>query len=708
MKNFIVYIFLLFTCVFSASAQLDRSVRPQPGPAPVIQLGDFDSFTLENGLQVIVVENRKIPVVSFQLTLDIKPILEGEAKGYVDLSGQLMREGTINRSKQQIDESIDFIGANLSTYSTGMFASSLTRHKDVLLELMADVLLNPTFPGEELQRRIVQTRSALQTVKTDGGSIANNLAVTNIYGTEHPYGEVTTEENLDNITVDLLRDYYQTYFRPNVAYMVIVGDMNVQEAREVMEKYFSGWQRADVPQILYPIPTPPQSPRVVFADRIGASQSTIVVGYPVELTPGHPDAIKADVMNSILGGGVFSSRLMMNIREDKGWSYGARSSLTNNPIVGRFQARTEVRNSVTDSAVVEILHEMTRMIEESVDPTNLQLTKNFMNGSFARSLENPRTIANFALNIKRYNLPEDYYATYLEKLSAVSVEDVSEMAARYIKPNNVVIAVAGNKNEVPETLARFAGSGEVEFFDAFGRPLAQEREVEAGVTLETVMDRYFEAVGGRENFSKINNLTQVMKTNIMGMELQITSFQKAPDQLRVETSMGGNVMATQIFDGTKAVVKSPMGVQEFTEGPEFEMMKMQAILNMELNYEDYGFTKTLAGIETVDGKDAYKVEVTSPAGETSLEYYDVESGLKVKTESAQGSAKISDYRTVAMAGETVRPSFFGRLFGKKPTTKTIDLKFPHHIEQQAGPQALSLEVLEIKVNSQLEEEKFSI
>lgn len=164
------FFFLLLPALFFtvlASAQLDRSVRPQPGPAPLIQLGDFETFTLGNGLKVIVVENRKVPVLSFQLTLDVDPVMEGDAKGYVNLAGSLLRDGTTNRSKEEIDEAIDFIGASLNTYSTGIYASSLTKHKETLLDLMADVLLNPSFPESELQRSLTQTISGLATVRTD-------------------------------------------------------------------------------------------------------------------------------------------------------------------------------------------------------------------------------------------------------------------------------------------------------------------------------------------------------------------------------------------------------------------------------------------------------------------------------------------------------------------------------------------------------------
>ncbi len=710
MKKLISLLLFSFLIVLTTSAQLDRSQRPEPGPAPVIQLGEFDTFTLDNGMKVIVVENRQVPMVTFQLTLDIDPVLEGDAKGYVDFAGQLMREGTKNRSKQEIDEEIDFIGASLSTYSTGMYASSLTRHKDVLLDLMSDILLNPTFPEEELQRRITQTRTGLQGTKTDASAIANNVARTQAFGYEHPYGEVVREETLDNIEVEQLREYYNTYFKPDVAYMVVVGDMDVEEAKQIMDDYFAGWEAGEVPSHTYPTPTPPEGRRVAFAERRGAVQSVVNLTYPVVLTPGHEDAIKVSVMNSILGGGVFSGRLMQNLREDKGYTYGARSSLSTDAVVSRFNARTEVRNEVTDSTVTEILYEMERLIDEPVKENELELIQNFMTGQFARSLESPRTMARFALNIERYDLPEDYYATYLERLNAVTPDEVQQMAQKYLKPNNAIVVVAGNKDEVPETIEKFSATGEVEFFDAFGQPYipAEVSAIPEGVTLETVLNDYYDAIGGKDNFESIEDMTQIMKTTLQGMEITLTYYRKSPNLLKVETAMGGNVMSTQLFDGEKAVIESPMGKFEFSEGDEeFETMKLQAILNMEMNYQDYGIEKALEGIENVDGKDAYKVEVTSPEGVKTHEYYDVETGLKVKTESPEGDAKIMDYKTVVVEVEGERPSFFARLFGKTGMEE-VELKFPGKIKQQADQQTLDLEVVDIKINTGLTEEEFTL
>ncbi|MEE4287426.1 MAG: pitrilysin family protein, partial [Mariniphaga sp.] len=506
MKKIFLILFAGILLTFSLSAQLDRSQPPKPGPAPEVNIGDYNMFTLPNGLKVIVVENHKTPVISWQLSLDIDPVMEGDAKGYVDLAGQLMRSGTKNRTKQEIDEEIDFIGASLNTYSTGVYASSLTRHKDKLLELMSDVLLNPIFPQDELEKVLEQSVSALAASENDANFMVDNLITSVVYGEEHPYGEVVTKETLGNINRDHIVTYYSTYFKPNTAYLVIVGDITTKEAKKLTKKYFKNWENGDVPKASYFKPQPPAENTVAFANRDGAVQSVLAVSYPIELLPGAPDAIKASVMNSVLGGGVFSGRLMQNLREDKAYTYGARSSLSSDKVLGRFTARTEVGNNVTDSALVEILYELDRMVEEPVDQETLDLVKNFMNGSFARSLESPRTIANFALNIERYNLPQDYYKTYLEKLAAVTTEDVTAMAKKYIKPENAWILVGGNKGEVAPKLARFSANNEVLFFDPYGRKVESSGAViPEGMTAKKVIENYIEAIGGAEKLKQVTD-----------------------------------------------------------------------------------------------------------------------------------------------------------------------------------------------------------
>jgi zinc protease len=691
MKKSVFTFFLALLVGFVAFAQIDRSNPPAPGPAPVIHIGDYHSFTLDNGLKVIVVENSKVPVVSMELTLDIEPVFEGDATGYKDMAGSLLRAGTKSRSKLQIDQEIDFVGASLSTYSTGIYGSSLKKHFSKLTELFTDVLYNPVFPEDELEKLRQQSISGLATIKTNPAAMVGNISSVLLYGAEHPYGSVVTEESVKKISIDKCREYYTTYFRPNVAYLVVVGDITLAEVKAMTDKYFSAWEAADVPKPKYSTPRPPAGNRVAFADRTGAVQSTIRVGYPVDMKPGAPDAIKASVMNGILGGS-FSGRLNQNLREDKGYTYGARSSLSNDMLIGSFFASTEVRNSVTDTTLNEIFKEMNLLRTEQVDEDILNLVKNFMTGNFARSLESPRTIAQFALNIERYKLPKDYYATYLERLSKVTAEDVKAMANKYLLPENAYIIIAGNKDEVTETLRPFSANGKIEFYDAFGKKLEEAGiPVPAGMTAQKVINNYVAAIGGAKNLKKVKDVTIKMSATVQGMTIEGLTYRKAPDKFYSSLSMGTNVLQKQVFDGIRGKMSGMGGSQEIT-GDDLKQLKYQATMNIETLYEKLGFKLELSGIELLDGVKVYKLLVTNPIGKVSTEFYDVETGLKLRTVVTQDTpmgpiTAVSDFKNYkAVSG----------------------ILFPMEMTQSAGPQTITMKVSSVEVNKKLKDDLFII
>ena len=478
----------------ATQGQIDRSQAPAPAPAPEIVLGDYTVETLENGLTLIVVENHKLPRVSYRLTLDVDPIFEGARAGYTSMAGSLMRSGTKTRSKAEIDEAVDRIGASLGTSGFGMNGRCLVQHSETLLELMSDILMNPTFPEEELEKERKQTLSNFASSATDANTISGRLSGAMTYGLGHPYGESSNEKTVEAITRANLLNHYATIWKPNVAYLVVVGDITPIEAKKQAEQYFGEWRPAEVKKQRYPRPIPPKGNRVCFSPVPGAVQSVIDVTFPIYLKPGHPDVVAVSVMNTMLGG-FFGSRLNQNLREDKAYTYGARSSASPNKLVGRFSARASVRNEVTDSSLVEFLSEIRKMVETPAPDSSLQFVKNYLNGSFALSLERPETIARFALNIERYGYDNDYYATYLSRLDAVTVEDVQRVARTYLRPDNMNITIAGNR-DVADGLAQFAASGQVEFFDAYGEPLKDLEPAPEGMTAEDVFNAHYEARGG--------------------------------------------------------------------------------------------------------------------------------------------------------------------------------------------------------------------
>jgi len=656
MKKLIQYISITAMIAFigTATAQSDdlRATAPGAGPARTIEIGKYESFTLDNGLQVIVVENHKIPRISYRLFIDRDAIVEGEKAGYTSIAGDLLSAGTKTRTKAEIDEEVDFVGGSLSTSSRGGFASSLTRHTDVVLGAFSDVILNPSFPQEEFDKNKTQMLSGLQAQKDDPNAISGNVSGALTYGLEHPYGEMMTETTVENIMLDDCKNYYNTYFKPNGSYMVVVGDISPSKAKKQVEKYFGTWEKGDMPEHDYEMPKLPEANEVAFVDKAGAVQSVIRITYPIDLKPGADDVIPGRVMNSILGSG-FSGRLFQNLREDKAYTYGAGSSLGNDELVASFSATASVRNEVTDSAIVQFMIELNRMRDEDVTDDELELAKNYIAGAFARNLESPQTVANFALNTFRYNLPDDYYSSYLERLAAVDKATVRAMAQRYINTEQARIIVVGNKDEVGEKLNAFSASEEVVFYDIYANEKTPTMDV-GDVSGEDVLNAFITAIGGREALEGVKSMKVVMGADAMGQTMEFVEYKVIPGKFAMSMSMMGQTMMRQVYDGESGYVEQ-QGQKQQLEGSDLKNLKEGAKMTPELDYVADGFTLDVAGLEDINGEMAYKLKITDLDGESSLHYFSKDSGLKLRSvitveangQSTTSTSDYSDYREVS-------------------------------------------------------------
>lgn len=688
----IINLFFIFAVV--AQAQEDfRKNSPKPGPAPKIELGTYEQFDLPNGLKVIVVENHKLPRVSFQVFVDVPPLKEGDHAGAADMAGQLLKTGTKTKTKAQIDEAVDFIGASLGTSASGVSGACLTKHKDKLLELMTDVLFNPSFPEEEFSKLKEQTISGLAFGKDDPNTIAGNVAQVLRFGKNHPYGELTTETTVENIKLEDCKNFYNAYFKPNISYFVVVGDIKPADAKKIAEKYFGKWQRAEVAKETFAKPAKPQEVKVDFVNKTGAVQSVLNVTYPVELVPGSPEVLPASVVSTLFGGSSLSSRLNQNIREDKGYTYGAYATLSPSKEIGYFNASASVRNEVTDSAMVEFLYEMRRIGEEKVSEKELMGIKNVMTGNFARSLEQPGTIAQFALNTVRYKLPQDYYATYLERLSKVTADDVMAMAKKYITPDKAHILVVGNKDAVAEKLVRFDSDGKIDYYDNYGNKIEiKSGVIPAGMTAEKVVEKYIEAIGGKDKLQTVQDISMKMTTSVQGMSLETVLQQKAPNKYAMSVMMNGMAMQEQKYDGTNAAV-SQMGQTQKLEGEQLESMKQQSILFAETKYKELGYKLTLKGVEQIEGKNAYQVEIETPNGDKVTEFYDIETGYKI--------------RSVSVVDNGGNTATIVNDFGDY---KEVDgIKFPHTMTiTGAAPVPLNSKVTSIEINKGIADSVFKV
>jgi len=648
MKTKIFAIAVIFLTSFSMTAQLDRSIRPKPGPAPKINLGTPAMFTLKNGLKVLVVENHKLPRVSATLTIDNTPPVLGDKKGEDDLLGAMLGSGTTSISKDKFNEEVDFLGARLNFWDSGARASSLSKYFDKILNLMSDGIINPVFKqadfDSEKNKLIENLKNEEKNVKAISRRIRNVVS----YGKNHPYGEFTSQKTLKNVSLADVKNYYNTYYRPNNAYLVIVGDITVKKAKKLIKKDFSDWKSANVPVAKLPEIPKRTKTTLYFVNMPNAVQSEEAVMETSNINKINPDYFDMILANKILGGGS-TARLFMNLREDKGYTYGAYSGLQLRKYApSRFNATASVRNAVTDSAVVQFMKEIDKIRTKKVSPTELKDAKANYVGSFVIALEKPETIAQYALDIQRENLPADFYTTYLKKLNAVTIDGVQKAANKYIKPNKEAIVIVGKAADVLSGLEKL--NYPMVYLDQDGNITTKPKiniPIPAGVTATSVLDNYFKAIGGLENVKKIKTANYNYSAKVQGMSLTLNVKQMMPNKISAATSMMGNVMSKQVFDGVKGYIET-RGQKKDITGKTLEEMKASTV-----PFAETGYLKTakLLKIEAVNGQNAYVLQVTK----NKKAYYNVKSGLKVReitTQKAPNGKELSqavsysDYKAV--------------------------------------------------------------
>ena len=622
---------LLLLLTFTAFAQVDRSQQPQPGPAPVIQLGEPERFTLKNGLTVLIVENNKLPRAAVSLSLDNAPIAEGELAGVSSMTAALLGKGSTTIDKDSFNEEVDFMGATINFGSQSASASSLSRYFGRVLELMADAALHPNFIQDEFdkERDIVLDgiKSSEKSVTTAARRVENLLA----YGKDHPYGEFVSKESVERVSLADVDAFYKRYFLPNNAYLVIVGDVDAGDLKKQVKKLFGKWKKGDLSTDAIPEVSNVNSTQIDFVNMPNAVQTEVSVQNTVSLRKKDADYFPLLIANGILGGGG-EARLFLNLREDKGYTYGSYSRMGNNKYTAsRFRASASVRNAVVDSAVVELLYEIDRMKKEVVSDEELNRAKAKYVGSFVRAVEQPSTVAAYALEIETENLTDDFYTTYLESINNVTKEDIQRVAQKYFLVDQARVVVTGKASEVLDNLEKVQFNGSaipVSYYDKYSNVIDRPASFELpdGVSAQSILANYIDAIGGQDAINAIRSLEVSYNANFMGNELEAISINTAEEQKQI-IKMGGNVLATVIVNASGAKVEQMGNSMDL---PPEMAADMQAVIGVipELKMME-NESITVSSIEEIDGQNAYALEMKGQSTTTTT-YYAVESGLKLK------------------------------------------------------------------------------
>jgi predicted Zn-dependent peptidase len=432
---------------------------------------------LANGLHLMVLEDHRLPQVSFTIYI---PGAGGyydpaDHPGLASFTAALMREGTATRTSEKISQELEVMAASLNAAASvsgqeaTVSGSSLSNQLDHLFDLTADVLLHPSFPDEELARYKQRTRQFLTQTRAQPGFLAQEMFQRVVYGS-HPASRVlATIPALDKTTRDALVEFHRTHFVPDHAGMAISGDISMADARKLVESRLGAWKKAGVSVPAVTDPMPIGGTKIYFVARPNSVQTNLIVGLQaIERT--NADYDRLQVMNRILGGGP-TGRLFIHLREEKSYTYGAYSGLTAPLHRGDWSASTSVRTEVTDPALHDLLDEIRQMREQPVADEELADAQRAMTASFALSLESPQTLLNYYVTMWRYKLPADYFDRYADRVSAVTKDQVRAMAQKYLDPARLQIVAVGDPTKVADVLKKL---GEVESYDADGKKITSQ------------------------------------------------------------------------------------------------------------------------------------------------------------------------------------------------------------------------------------------
>jgi predicted Zn-dependent peptidase len=466
-----LFMVILLSTVSNSQEKIDRTKPPKPGPESKVKFPSYYEKMLPNGLKVIVIENHEQPIVYVSFVVKSGSTYDGELPGLASVTAELLTKGTKTRSATQIAEEIDFVGGSLNATAswdaTNVSVLVLKKYLGVGVDILQDVVLNPTFPEEEIERVRTQRLASIKQSKAEAGYLAGVRFSKELFA-GHPYANESggNEESIQKMKRDDLVKFYQTHFIPNNSFIIFAGDITPSEALPLVEKYFGGWKKGKNPHKEFQTVKDVNQTKVVIVDKPGAVQSAIRIGH-LGIDRKNKDYVKVYTLNTLLGG-YFNSRINMNLRETHGYTYGASSFFDARIYPGPFIVSADVRNEVTDSSIAEVIKELKRIIDEPVPEDELKMAKDYIVGSFPLQIETPAQVASRVMTIEIYGLPKDFYDRFREEVKKITAKDIQETARKYLHPDKLLIVVSGNSKQVKPVLEKF---GPVVVYDADGNKI---------------------------------------------------------------------------------------------------------------------------------------------------------------------------------------------------------------------------------------------
>ena len=697
MKNIIIVALSVVLLQQSfAQVKVDRSKKPVAGPAPIVTMKDPVIFTLPNGMTVLVVENHKLPKVSASLNIDAGPIAEGKKAGLVDLMGQMLGEGTLTTPKDKFDEAVDMIGAQVSLYSSGGSATALTRYFEKAFSLMGDGIRNPAFPAASFDKLKSLTLTGLKANEKSAPAVAARVNRALSYGKQTAMGEFTTDESVKALTLNDIKEAYKNFITPSRSYLTFVGDITPAVAKELATKVFGNWTGKKLTLPAITLVKNPAKTEIDFVDLPTAVQGELNIGNLVNNPMNNKDYHAILMANQILGGGA-ESKLFMNLREKHGFTYGSYSRIGSGRFQSMFTASAAVRTDKVDSAAAEIFGEILNMRDGKITQEELTIAKAKYNGSFALGMEDPARTATYASNILINNLPKDFYKIYLQKINAVTLADLKNVANTYFNESNSRIIIVGNGSAILPKLMRLGYP--IKKFDRYANPVIEKATDVKGnetaknnnsISASEIIESYLKAIGGKEEVKKVTSINAVVGLEMMGRTFEGVEKKMNPNLQMMELKMGTMTVMKSVFDGKSGFQQQGPQKKDLSEKEIKEALDEKGVIPQLYYITNSDYKTDYLGLGKVDDEETYRLKVVMPSGKTSVQEYSVKTGLLLKEEttSVQGDAEIP------MTVEYKNYKKFGALL------------LPTEITRNAGGQEIPFKYTDIKLNEGVSDADF--
>lgn len=619
---------LSFILNMNIYAKIDPAVKPEPLPAKEFKFPEYETITLKNGLKVFVIKDDQQPTVSFRIMINGGSLVDGTHAGLSSITAQMLTKGTSKYSALDIANKLDGLGINLGASSSADFTTvagaSLKKHFPTLLEITKEILTAPTFPQDELDKLKKLTVANIKQEKSKGSAVAAAISRIALYGADHPYSKMQTEEGINSLTTSDLKSYFKNYIVPNNATMTVTGDVTAKEVKSMLEKHFADWKQGKKLDIKIP-EVKPEPIGVYFVSRPGAVQSSINI-VSMAVPRNHPDYDKLGLSSSIIGAG-FAGRLFKTLRETYSYTYTPFGFVTGTKYVNRFACGADVRADVTDSSVSVILEQLKLLTEEVPSTEELDLLKKYEVGQYMMSFSNKDYTSMLIQNADFYGLDIKNVKDYHLRLLKYNETEMREMARKYMNPRSSYIVVVGDPSN-KEKLAKF---GKIYEYNTDYEPVtgAKAKAEKVDMTPKQLMEKYHNAIGGASKINEINSIevTGKLEFDMQGQAIpgSVTEKYQRPNKKYAEFDLG--IMKTHTYyNGKEGWMAVGPEMQQAT-GTDLDRVKAQSEFMRDARLLEIGYKMEIIGKQ----KNYIVAKVTRDKEELTY-YFDASSYLLVKKE----------------------------------------------------------------------------